>query len=539
MSSRSRRSSGSSSQSSHSSSYGSLQLSSQSSQHSIPSTYDITTRVGLYKCLKSRLVKCDSKDGTKFSHFSFLPLDALNDIVTETTVMSQSPGNSWLFPSIFGCKCKDISGVVKQAKKVFAILGFFEKPDLIWALFDEGLRDEHLPLARLNGDENSQILVSPRGKEFETFSKQESSSGADNFLTFQWRVLAPYFTALGEDVGVERGHRLNRDNPLPFFDVTKMPAAPGKSLVYRGTLHRAHIAPRSTKDIEVAIKDYENKDDFEKERANLMRIQKLNHPHLIRHISTIQQGKCYYVIFPWANGGNLSDFWNSPRSKDVELLLTWSLEQMLGLAGALSALHHKLDDQHPDGMNCRHGDLKPENILYFKKAGRYGTLVVADVGESKVHIAATYLRHDPTQTRATTPCYEAPEAENNTKRSRKYDMWSLGCIFLEFTIWLLDGHEAIEKFRKQRRDGDGPSAERAKFYQRNGSDPPIVHPVVTKRLQTLQKDPRCSSELVSLVKLIAQDLIVVDPSKRAGAEELRDKLGRIVDQRKRRGKNPD
>ena len=101
--------------------------------------------------------------------------------------------------------------------------------------------------------------------------------------------------------------------------------------------------------LEVAIKEFRNTEPFKKEKDVLEKIQILNHNHLIKHHAICENGKLYYIIFPWADGGNLREFWKleDPQDRNPELFL-WSLQQMLGLAGALQALH---------SVNCRHGDL--------------------------------------------------------------------------------------------------------------------------------------------------------------------------------------
>lgn len=192
---------------------------------------------------------------------------------------------------------------------------------------------------------------------------------------------------------------------------------------------------------------------------------------------------------------------------------------MIGLAGALKELHT---------VNCRHGDLKPENILYFQE-GKKGRLVVADVGVSRVHIQATHMRHDPTATRATTPAYEAPEVLINqtSPRARRYDIWSMGCIFLEFVIWLLYDHEAIKEFEKARHDID---ANCSPFYKRTDHDAAKIHPKVSDVIETLRQDPQYKdgTALKPLVDLIAEHLLLIDVDRRDTAEAVHDKLKNIV-----------
>ncbi len=190
---------------------------------------------------------------------------------------------------------------------------------------------------------------------------------------------------------------------------------------------------------------------------------------------------------------------------------------MLGLAGALKALHN---------VNCRHGDLKPENILHFKKGGN-GVLVVADVGVSRVHENVTELRHAGTTTRATTPSYEPPEVhlQPNTPRARRFDLWSIGCIFLEFNIWLLYGFEAINNFGHAR---DTPDFG---FYKLNADRTAAeTHQVVLKAIKILREDPRCrgGTALETLINLIAEHLLQVEVERRYSADELYDEIYKIV-----------
>ncbi|RGP80742.1 serine threonine kinase [Fusarium longipes] len=180
----------------------------------------------------------------------------------------------------------------------------------------------------------------------------------------------------------------------------------------------------------VAVKEVHSDEAFEEEKKNLEVIQSLQHEHLIKLIATCQKGSTCYFIFPWADGGDLLDFWesNDPRQCSKELIL-WSLHQMLGIVSAIKALHER---------NIRHGDIKPQNILHFLKKDKRdtmderGRLILADVGVSKKHREVTSMRHDPTNCQQSTVTYEAPEAQTDQRegkpRGRRYDMWSLGYV---------------------------------------------------------------------------------------------------------------
>src|SRR4051812_16543682 len=165
-----------------------------------------------------------------------------------------------------------------------------------------------------------------------------------------------------------------------------------------------------------------------KRRQNLEKIRDLKHEHLIEYIATFNRGELNYILFPWADGGNLRNLWadydKARESKHKHEVYCWSFQQMLGLADALRLLHSK---------KIRHGDIKPQNILHFKRGiaakdrGPDGVLVMADVGVSSYHDLVTGARKKPTDAKFTTDSYEAPEVDFDREkpRSRKYDTWSM------------------------------------------------------------------------------------------------------------------
>lgn len=81
-----------------------------------------------------------------------------------------------------------------------------------------------------------------------------------------------------------------------------------------------------------------------------------------------------------------------------------------------------------------------------------GELRIADLGLAKLHKFRTGARNNPTVTMFLTPHYEPPEAFTlpNQPRSRLYDVWSMGCVILEFIIWLLYGSDILDEFVNER-----------------------------------------------------------------------------------------
>lgn len=251
----------------------------------------------------------------------------------------------------------------------------------------------------------------------------------------------------------------------------------------------------------------------------LRRLQATSHNHLIRVIAYCYTPKNeHFFVFPWAKAGNLRHFWHSQPSlgatsldfgvRDWTSYLTWFFLQLVGLSAAIKKLHYPDNESNPD-ESCRHGDLKPENILCFGQQelgpGRIPTeinLVITDAGHAKVHDKATEFRIEMTKTEGGTTKYSPPEANSKTARTRRYDIWSAGCLYLEFLIWILYGTDGLDKFH----DDIGDSRP---FYK---LDPVDTKSEVKQWIKGIKEDPRCSpgpTALEHLAGLIEERLLNV------------------------------
>lgn len=261
-------------------------------------------------------------------------------------------------------------------------------------------------------------------------------------------------------------------------------------------------------------------------------------------------GKQFLIISDWANGGDLKKFWEEERKPSVRAPLVLEVvAQLRGLASAIELMHHgnyvgtlsrsvsrspsSLTPSTPvvtgvDGKanraaeignavedsNWRHGDLKPENILRFLKAGELvGTLRISDLGLAKRHVVATGFRKLPSTSQFGTLDYEPPEAMTmlRSPRSRLYDIWSFGCILLEFVVWLLYGHEGLDDFWKLPIEKDGTL-----FWSRLpvGVEPGAkVNPSVTHTIdRILATNPACRPGSPSAIRdllLLVKDRVLV------------------------------
>lgn len=116
----------------------------------------------------------------------------------------------------------------------------------------------------------------------------------------------------------------------------------------------------------------------------------------------------------------------------------------------------------------------------------------------------------------TTWRYEPPEAcELNTAWPRRYDIWSYGCVILEFIVWLLGGSQGLDEFNKRIVDEFGKQChyfEREMKGGKGGKGGSVVHRAVLDTMQSLSRRPECQAgktALGDLLRIVRTKLLVV------------------------------
>jgi len=165
-------------------------------------------------------------------------------------------------------------------------------------------------------------------------------------------------------------------------------------------------------------------------------------------IKAYRHGDTFNLVFPLAKT-NLDHLLREPDLDNshtiqgpVESRSVW--KQVLGVAKALGkiggpnsvdALFGSSDKEQFQGM---HFDLKPANILIDDK----GTWIISDFGESTFRETGRSSARVPHQ--GGTDAYAPPEIVNpDSKFSRRYDVWSLGCIILEVLAFVILGYDGL------------------------------------------------------------------------------------------------
>lgn len=251
------------------------------------------------------------------------------------------------------------------------------------------------------------------------------------------------------------------------------------------------------------------------------------------------------MLFPYAQC-NLRQYmkwirFGAPTRDNV----IWLTRQFRGLAEALKGIHDlsgagtlqsAMDlATHPKSERRAgyHHDLKPENILFYKETGNFE---ISDFGSGKVHTYRSGSYNSPWSHGTVT--YEPPEAVTEGGISRPYDMWSLGCVFLEMLIWAVLGYQSVKEFGDKRLERRYPGSltdwlEDDAFWQMLPNGDIILRKAVEDMIKTLgeavleQRDQPFEKIFNLVIRML-------DPVKkrRILALDLYDTLDRIYKQKK-------
>ncbi|KAK2194486.1 bifunctional Protein kinase-like domain superfamily/Protein kinase domain/Serine-threonine-protein kinase [Babesia duncani] len=158
----------------------------------------------------------------------------------------------------------------------------------------------------------------------------------------------------------------------------------------------------------------------------------LNEPgcdNVIRLIGTFKNDKCVYLLYEFAEGGEL---WEQTSFCGI-VDMGYAQGCMLQVIEGLEYIHSK---------NLVHRDLKCENLLV-----KDGIIKIADLGssllihqaEAESHIAAAPPQQVPYNRKefkhfVGTPAFMPPEAIENRDSGKLRDLWSLGCLFYQLLV---------------------------------------------------------------------------------------------------------
>ncbi|WKT51091.1 hypothetical protein QSH57_016061 [Fusarium oxysporum f. sp. vasinfectum] len=464
------------------------------------------------------LDECENAEKENSSDEVFISTTTINLLTSKECVSDilkdrNCPNQDVLKKRIYDRRC--------PAKIIFLILARADMLDRIGEFLSNDFSDHHLPIEVL-WTRVGYKLKSAKDSDWTTapFGPGIHYRDVDYFTQKQWPFLAPIFEREFEYV-------LQQGIPLPLVEKGNAIVS-GFSSVSKIKMHPAHVPEQIEHSMAMKKMELESEDQIKyvnKEMTNVKSLRLLDHDHLVKAILACTRGKQALFFFPWAKGGDLYNFLKSNSNEGMAAII-WMLDQMVGLCSALSLLADK---------GYRHGDLKPANILLFpEKSGSY-RLKITDVGLSKLHILATSRRLNGTTAKATTRRYSPPEFDllfdddgepvedsDDIKLSRKFDIWSLGCVFIEFLIWAKLGRQKYKEFdRSMKRD--------RRFWDSGRED---LDEKVKERIQNLKdavEDTEGDKVVQRVLELALKQMLLVNSDDRSSASDIHKKLESIRD----------
>lgn len=277
-----------------------------------------------------------------------------------------------------------------------------------------------------------------------------------------------------------------------------------------------------------------DRDAFNQELASLLSCQNNKGLHLIRLLFTFEIKKdngeeAFYFVFPWAQG-NLWEFWKQNESQRLQLC-PWMAGQCLRLTEAIQFVHNERTGElerrgHSEverELYGRHGDIKGENIVFFQHEDHI-KLFITDFGLGQLHSRVSRSISNPRATQMTAT-YRAPEFDLPLgKISRVCDIFSLGCVFLEFVTWQLEGFtSAHDSFPDARLEVDVNQITSDTFFKIENNEA-IVKPKVSGWVRRLLRNPLCSHYHKDFLSLIEEKMLAPAAKDRIRSDLLVERL---------------
>ncbi|KAI5918598.1 kinase-like domain-containing protein [Camillea tinctor] len=416
----------------------------------------------------------------------------------------------------------------------------------------EGINDTKLPLNLVYSLDNEPKALA-RSSMDETplaFSRHHwRTRHLKDFVRCQWQVSPMFITSKRGEI---THYKCREGEILPFMpvgpkqrllfwgdNITPDPGVTnygGNSVMFKCQIHesqqnlRRYTTNKSGRAIAVKKLQSTVLEDFINERRMLVRLTPNTTQHLSKLLATFEtpytSGNTpyhnYYLMFEWADM-SLLDLWKRGHPTIIEqcTLSQWVAQQCQGLAKALDIIHefktHKSKSDPETRTHGFHGDIKPENILWYSNwegcGHPFGVLQITDFGLSSFHNTTTAI---DIKARMLDHVYSPPESKLARRISQSLDIWTLGCLFLDFAAWLADGMRGFDNFEGARmKEQFVKGWKEAAFYAVEekipGQTTVAINEKVIEWMQNLCGSlDRCSQFICDFVQVILDQMLVVE-----------------------------
>ncbi|KAF4439873.1 serine threonine kinase [Fusarium acutatum] len=355
--------------------------------------------------------------------------------------------------------------------------------------------------------------------------------------------------------------RLPADFVLPFVDsdppeirsggygkVTKVFIEPSH-LFYQGKYSKPECF--AIKAVQHSSIDHPSEADSLARRLVIKKLEDREHLHQL--LFSFRRADYYYLVFEWADG-DLTDLWETMPTlyrPDVEEDAHWFFRQCLGIVRSLGSLHKQRSSYTASTMEeivhvalagkyGRHSDIKPQNLLWFSdyQGDKKDHLVIADLGLTQFNTSQSKSHASWAGIKGYTQTYKAPESEVNREVGTRYDIWSLGCVFLEHaSVFLMRDNSCVKAFSDNRLNEDRRRNRTGNYHsdtfynvitEEDSTDEytPIgssvirgeVKQAVLKMIQGLKDHHLCAPSMCDFLDLISEGMLEPNQSVRYTAD---------------------
>ncbi|KAF8437331.1 hypothetical protein BGX38DRAFT_1332830 [Terfezia claveryi] len=425
------------------------------------------------------------------------------------------------------------------AVTIFGLLVLIRRPLLIVGFLDKDVTDQGF-------EQVCDLLVEGPGifdywRHYHERAQALSEKAAETFRKQMWSFVPP---KIAVNVAKITTQSFRRERILPFIERPQLMGQGGYSSVYKARIHEDYfVVPAEFKADAYALKQVSERNanlvEIKKEIETLRLVQKNPHDKIIRflavyeHVSLGEGSRppaCNFLM-PLMDG-NLKEYLRGEGSftKDtangLKALVEGKLyEQLIGLVGAL---HHMVHN-----IQMHRIDLKPDNILVKREQDGRGSyndiLILADFGQARVKRSRQYTKTGMgvTFAHAITDAYAPPEAFKSAWREAdlpslvkedKWDIWPLGCIFVEILTFLALGQQGVHKLDLEREkdftqgvsvaDPDEDSNSDCRFWVTESHRAPRLKQSIKQWLTHLENLKFDSEELDAVIRTKCRNFMI-------------------------------
>lgn len=210
-----------------------------------------------------------------------------------------------------------------------------------------------------------------------------------------------------------------------------------------------------------AMKAMSNSSDAERGLQFIKAFHKGNvrHPNLAVFYTGFTALETLYLIADQANHDLQHTSAKTDPNNYVDFTRGSLLVQFLGLAGALEHIHNIASTGKAGYIH----DIKPPNVLVFMKP----TPVFKLTDWSRAKISYLNGRNSHKTDTMGDNAYHPPACdEGDEEYSRPYDIWPIGCLFIDLMVWFNEGKEGYEEFLKARMTKPDPNDDSFHYFDK-------------------------------------------------------------------------